>query len=134
MQLSLELSSKTNKEKFKELTDYMIKNKSSETAKAVVVRLDDGGFTYKEYRKSPSGQDFTLTLLVGYSRFSPQWKYELYLDTDLEEERSGNGFNYLIFELYKHFSVPKVGSPEHDSICESASFADDFKTYENLWD
>ncbi len=127
-------SSKTNKEKFKELTDYMIKNKSSSVYKAEVVRLDEGGFTYKEHRKSSSGQDFTFTLLVGYSRFGPQWKYELYIDTELEEERSGNGFNYLLFELYKHFKVPSPGSPEHDSICESASFADDFKLYENLWD
>ena len=127
-------ATKTNKEKFKELTDYMIKNKSSNVNKAEVVRLDDGGFTYKEYRKSPSGQDVTFTLLVGYSRFGPQWKYALYMDTNLEDEKSGNGFNYLLFELYKYFKVPNPGSPEHESICESASFAEDFKLYENLWD
>ena len=127
-------STKTNKERFKELTNYMIKNKSSNVYKAEVVRLDEGGFTYKEYRKSPSGQDFTFTLLVGYSRFGPQWKYELYMDKALEEEKSGNGFNYLLFELYKYFKVPAVGSSEHDDICESISFAESFREYENLWD
>ena len=113
----------------------MTKNKSSNVYKTEVPRLDEGGFTYKEYRKSPSGQDVTFTLLVSYSRFGSQWKYELYMDTALEEEKSGNGFNYLLFELYKWFKVPSAGSPEHDSICEStSSVADDFREYENLWD
>lgn len=127
-------SSKTNKERFTSLLYYMKKHRSSNVTKAEVVRLDDGGFTYKEYRKSPSGQDVTFTLLVGYSRFNDQWKYELYMDTDLEAERTGSGFSYLLFELYKYFNVPKVGSTEHNFICESASLADDFKSYENLWD
>jgi hypothetical protein len=127
-------SSKTNKEKFEELTNYMLTHKSTlSVIKSEVIRLDDGGFTFKDYRKSPTGE-YVLTLLVGYSRFSPQWKYEIYMDTALVEEQSGNGFKELLNNLHNFFNVPNAGTPEYKSICESASFAEDFRLYESLWD
>jgi hypothetical protein len=127
-------SSKTNKEKFTSLLYHMKKNKPSETDKVEVVRLDDGGFTYKEHRKNSTGYEYTLTILVGYSRFNSQWKYELYMDTNLIEEKSGSGFNELINNLYAYFNTPKPGTKEYQDLCESASFAEDFRAYENLWD
>lgn len=112
-------SSKTNEERFKELTDYMIKHKGSLTSKAEVVRLDDGGFTYKEHWNSPSSSsDSVLTLLVGYSRFNSSWRYELYLDKTLVKEVQGSGWIELLEELEKYFHVPKIGSPEYKSLCE----------------
>lgn len=127
-------SSKTNKEKFTELIDYMMKRKSSLVTKTEAVRIDDGGFTYKEYYKSSISQDYTLTLLVGHSRFNSSWKYELYMDTNLIKEVQGSGWEELLEELEKYFHVPKAGSPEYKKLCESTSIADDFKLYENLWD
>ena len=112
-------SSKTNKEKFTSLLYYMKKHKSITTDKAEVVRLDDGGFTYKEHRVSGATKnEFTLTLLVGYSRFNSQWSYELYRDTSLIEEKSGNGFEELIGHMYAYFNTPKPGSKEHKDLCE----------------
>ena len=133
-QASSSTSTKTNKEKFKELTDYMIAHKGSLTSKAEVVRLDDGGFTYKENWYSSSGQDYTLTLLVGHSRFNSSWKFELYMDTSLVKEVQGDGWEKLLEELEVYFHVPKAGAKEYKEICESYSIADDFKAYENLWD
>ena len=129
-------SSKTSKERFQELTNYMIKNKSTNSVvKAEVVQLDDGGFKYKEYRKLPSVQLYVLTLVVGYSIFTSNWKFELYMDTDLIEEVSETGIEALVNSVGAWFSVPAYTSPEHKSICESySSIADDFKLYENLWD
>ena len=126
-------TSKTNKEKFEELTDYMKAHINSSVEKAEVVRLDEGGFTYKEHWRSNTGKTFVLTLLVGYSRFDSSWRYELYMDTNLIKEVKGSGWEDLLEELEKYFHVPKAGSPEHKSICESVSFAEDFKLYENLW-
>jgi hypothetical protein len=111
-------SSKTNKEKFTSLLYHMKKNKPSETDKVEVVRLDDGGFTYKEHRKNSTGYEYTLTILVGYSRFNSQWKYELYMDTNLIEEKSGSGFNELINNLYAYFNTPKPGTKEYQSLVE----------------
>lgn len=127
-------SSKTNKEKFKELTDYMATHKGSLVTKAEIVRLDDGGFTYKEYWKSTVGQDYMLTLLVGYSRFNSSWRFELYIDTDIIKEVQGSGWEELLEKLEKYFHVPKAGSKEYKSLCEVLSIAEDFKLYENLWD
>jgi hypothetical protein len=82
---SANTSSKTNKEKFTSLLYYMMKNKGSLVDKAEVVRLDDGGFTYKEHWKAATN-DYTLTLLVDYSRFNSFWRCELYMDTSLMKE------------------------------------------------
>jgi len=127
--------SKTNKEKFTDLIDYMMKHKSSLVTKAEIIRLDDGGFTYKEQWHSPSaGQDYILTLLVGYSRFNSSWRYELYMDTSLIKEAQGSGWEDLLEELEKYFHVPKACMKEYKDLCESLSIADDFKLYENLWE
>ena len=130
-------SSKTNKEKFKELTDYMMKHKGSLTARAEVPEVDDNGFTYKEHWASTatSGKGYVLTLIVNYSRFNSSWRYELYMDTSLIKEAKGSGWEDLLEELEKYFHVPKAGSQEYRSLTEAASsIADDFKLYENLWD
>ena len=130
-------STKTNKEKFTHLLYYMKKNKALIVDKAEVIRLDDSGFTYKEHRKSATGNDFTLTLLVGFGRGSyyNDWKYELYKDTKLLEQNSGTGFDKLLWNISAYFNTPKPGSPEHKKICESCStIAEDFRAYESLWD
>jgi hypothetical protein len=126
-------SSKTNKEKFEELTKYMKAHVNQSVDKAEVVRLDDGGFTYKEHWLSSTGKTFVLTLLVGYSRFNSSWRYELYMDTSLIKELQGSGWEDLLEELEKYFHVPKAGSQEYKNLCESLSIADDFRLYENLW-
>lgn len=111
-------STKTNKEKFKELTDYMKAHANSSVEKVEVVRLDDGGFTYKEHWLSNTGKKFVLTLLVGYSRFNSSWRYELYMDTSLIKELQGSGWGDLIEEVYKYFHAPKAGTKEYDSLVE----------------
>jgi hypothetical protein len=126
-------SSKTNKEKFEELTKYMKAHINQSVDKAEVVRLDDGGFTYKEHWLSSTGKTFVLTLLVGYSRFNSSWRYELYMDTSLIKELQGSGWEDLLEELEKYFHAPKAGSQEYKNLCESLSIADDFRLYENLW-
>ena len=115
-------TTKTNKEKFKELTDYMINHRGSLTARAEVVRLDDSGFTYKEHwtATAASGKGYVLTLLVGFGRdkYYNDWKYELYIEESLAEKSEGTGMADLLKELDKYFHVPKVGSPEHKILTE----------------
>lgn len=110
-------STKTNKEKFTSLLYYMMKHKSITASNAEVVRLDDNGFTYKETYDATSG-DYTLLVLVGYSRFNSSWRYELYLDTVKVKEESGEGWEALLEELEKYFHTPKVGSREYQALTE----------------
>jgi hypothetical protein len=110
-------STKTNKEKFTSLLYYMMKHKSITASNAEVVRLDDNGFTYKETYDVTSG-DYTLLILVSYSRFNSSWRYELYLDTVKVREESGSGWEALLEELEKYFHTPKVGSREYQALTE----------------
>jgi hypothetical protein len=133
-------SSKTNKEKFKELTDYMIANanfvSNKKVSKAGAFGIGDYGFIYKE-SVNMNGQDFILTLVVNYGNkhnsSSTAWKCELYMDTQFIKEVQGNGMEELLQELKGNFKVPTTGSPEYKSLTESFSIADDFKLYESLW-
>ncbi len=112
-------ATKTNKEKFKELTDYMKNHKSSLATKAEVTRLDEGGFTYEEtWYSSALKQDFILAVVVDYSRFNSSWGYKLYMDTNLIKEAKGSGWEALLEELEKHFHVPKAGTTEYKSLTE----------------
>ena len=110
-------SSKANKEKFKELTDYMKANKSFSTTKAEAVRIADDGFTYKETWKSPSGQEFVLTILVGFEEVG-SWSFEFYMDTNLISEAKGTGWEDFLKELTKYFNAPKTRALEYDSLLE----------------
>jgi hypothetical protein len=133
-------SSKTNKEKFKELTDYMIANanfvSNKKVSKAGAFGIGDYGFIYKE-SVNMNGQDFILTLVVNYGNkhnsSSTAWKCELYMDTQFIKEVQGNGMEELLQELKGNFKIPTTGSPEYKSLTESFSIADDFKLYESLW-
>jgi hypothetical protein len=125
-------SSKTNKEKFKELTDYMKAHSNSSVDKAEVVRLDRNDCIYKEHWKLTTGQEFTIILSVVFN--SSSWRLKLYLDTSLLKEIQGADWEDLLEELEKCFHVPKAGTQEYKNLCESTSMADDFKLYENLWD
>lgn len=121
-------SSKTNKEKFKELTDYMVANANFVGAKKVsqakALGIDDDKFAYREYANM-NGQDFILTLIVNYGNkhnpSSTAWKYELYMDTQFIKEVKGNGMEELLQELKGNFKVPNIGSPEYKSLTESFS-------------
>jgi hypothetical protein len=129
-------SSKPNREKFEELTDYMKANKSIHVTKAEVTRLDDSGFTYKEtIDSSVAGNTIFNVVVCNHSRFSDAWNCEVYRNQKIVEDTLGHGWEDLLKMLdNNYFNVPTVGSAEHKSLCESPSFADDFKTYENLWD
>ena len=125
------------RDKFKALTDYMKANAGSKVAKAEVISLDNGGFIYREIRTRANGLQFTLQIEVSWSQFTSNWKYELYIDATFIEEQDGTGLKELIKHMFAYFNTPRPGSREHKELCEStnsSSIADDFKTYENLWD
>ena len=133
-------SSKTNKEKFEELVQYIIDHGSrNKGLKGELVKIDEDGFTYKEPRSNGQGQ-YELKLVVNYGKRNPTvhpWQFSIYINgrhSSTDTGEAGEGWKEFIEALRKYFIVPQVGTPEYKSICESASFADDFKLYETLWD
>ena len=112
-------STKSNKERFEELTNYMRNNRGTMSILSEIVRVHDAGFTYREHwdaKVSAIGDPYVLTLLVGYSRFNSSWSYELYMDSAKIKEMKGSGMDDLITELGQYFRTPKPGSKEYDSI------------------
>lgn len=131
-------SSKTNKEKFIELLKYIIDHNLSSVIKVDASKLDEDGFTYRELRQ-PVGleQAYELVTIVnyGYGKNNSSWQVSVYKSGRNIDVITGEGWEDLLVALSTRYNVPAPGSPEHKSICESASsIADDFKTYENLWD
>lgn len=131
-------SSKTNKEKFAELLQYMVDHKLSTVVKTDISKLDEDGFTYRELRH-PVGleQAYELATIVnyGYGKNNSSWQVSVYKSGRNIDVFTGEGWDELLGALDTRYNVPARGSIEYKSICESASsIADDFKLYENLWD
>ncbi len=127
---------KTNKEKFTELLQYMVDHKLSTVVKTDISKLDEDGFTYRELRH-PVGleQAYELATIVnyGYGKKNSSWQVSIYKSGRNIDVFTGEGWDELLGALDTRYNVPARGSIEYKSICESASFADDFKLYENLW-
>jgi len=129
------VSSKTNKEKFIELIAYMVNHKASDVIATEESRLDNTGFHYKEHHKPANEKDHEIEVKVGCSRFKDLFSIYIFKDGKQIMTYMASGWEELLKYLKGYFSVPSYGSPEHKSLCESASsIAEDFKTYENLWD
>jgi hypothetical protein len=131
-------SSKTNKEKFTELTDYMIKYKAPDIVKAEVVKIDNQGFTYKEITHLKISKILPLAkhellAVVNYDEATAAWQMSIYVNGRCDETLEGTGWEELLKALGDWYNVPKQGSPEYISLTESFSIADDFKLYESLW-
>lgn len=124
--------SKTNKEKFTELVDYMQKHKDKFTTATYVNGLNDTGFEYEEHHESDSQLPYNLSIEVSLG------KHDLFtIHVDKDGKRIYNimakGWEDLLRYLRIYFHAPNMGSPEYKSLTESFSIADDFKLYENLW-
>ena len=134
---SSSISSKTNKEKFKELLQYMVDHKLASVLTVDISKVDENGFTYRELRQ-PVGLEpkYELATIVnyGYGQNNSSWQVSVYKRGRNIDVLTGEGWEELLGALDIRYNVPAPGSPEHKSICESASIAEDFKLYENLWD
>lgn len=125
-------ASKTNKEKFRELTDYMKNHCDEDTTIAQATKIDNTGFIYEEFREPDNGKKRYIDVEVKF--FGDSWHVEIWDGGEMIEKTTGTLWEDLVAIIGDHFNVPNIGSKEYDSLCESTSFAADFKEYENLWD
>jgi hypothetical protein len=130
---------KSNKEKFEELIKYMEKYEVPYTTKMETIQLDNTCFKYNISVKSPGIKEYVVTLEVDYSRFNSSWSFVVYRNSDYIDDSDGKGWEELLRALStskfgNYANIPKSGSKEYESLTESTSIAEEFKTYENLWD
>lgn len=125
-------SSKTNKEKFTELVAYMQKHKDSSVIFTSVNGPNDTGFEYEE-QKAPVGvKEYNISVEVSLGKHD---LFTIHVDKDGKRIESimAKGWEDFLRYLKIYFNAPPLGSPEHSSLTESFSIADEFKLYENLF-
>ena len=127
--------SKGYKNRFKKLIDYAQAHTAPTVVKTEVIELENYSFHYKEYFEK-NGSEWTYSTLVNTSRFDDKWAIKVFLDGNFDSSRVGEGYEDLIKALSFYMNTPRYGTSEYnDLLIESfTNTAEDFKTYENMWD
>ena len=129
------------KDKFKKLlnyhlsNDYNVKHESSQGTIEILSEDDDKAlFKYKDIWEDGVGKKHETITAAAYFKGDSTWWVIRYVDGKQTEDFVGSEFNELVKKLYRYFTLPPTNSSEYQDLLESTSFAEDFKTYENLWD
>lgn len=127
-------AAKTNKEKFADLLDYIIKHKPDYTTDTYVNRLDDTGFEYEEHRALGDIEiDYDIRVEVALGK-NDLFTIHVFKNDKQIESLMPKGWADFLRYLKIYFPTPQVRSSEYISLTEAFSIADDFELYENLWD
>lgn len=115
-------SSKTNKEKFEELIQYMDKHLAPYSTK-VEASCSDAHFHYSIRCTPPGIKFYTVSLQIHHSRFDSSWNFRTYKSGEQIDDASGKGWEELLMKVRSsrfgdYVDIPKPGSKEYDSLCE----------------
>lgn len=128
-------SSTGYKNRFKKLIDYAQAHTTPIVTKTEVVKLDNYSFEYKEYFEK-NGTEWTSSVIVNTSRFDNKWAIKHFIDDNFNSSKAGEGYEDLIRALGFYMNTPNYGTPEYDNLLVESltETAEDFKTYETMWD
>ena len=129
-------SSTGYKNRFKKLIDYAQAHTAPVVTKTEVVKLDNYSFEYKEYFETDDGVKWVSSIEANTSRFDDKWSIRYKTDEILRATKSGEGYEDLIRALGFYMNTPNYGTPEYDNLLVESltETAEDFKTYETMWD
>lgn len=129
-------SSTGYKNRFKKLIDYAQAHTAPVVTKTEVVKLDNYSFEYKEYFETDDGVKWVSSIEANTSRFDDKWSIRYKTDEILRATKSGEGYEDLIRALGFYMNAPNYGTPEYDNLLVESltETAEDFKTYETMWD
>ena len=124
-------------ERFNKLLFYHVNHKSPAVDKVIRTKVSKDGFHYTEHvRAGTTGFDKDVVVNIDLAA-TENWKLQTYIDGKPHIGGTGYGYVNLLKELRKYLSLPAEGTPEYTKLLTESldsSFAEDFKTYENLWD
>lgn len=129
-------SSTGYKNRFKKLIDYAQAHTAPVVTKTEVVKLDNYSFEYKEYFETDDGVKWVSSIEANTSRFDDKWAIKHFIDDNFNSSKVGEGYEDLIRAIGFYMNTPNYGTPEYDNLLiESLTeTAEDFKTYETMWD
>ncbi len=124
------------KNRFKKLIDYAQTHTAPIVTKTEVVKLEEYSFEYKEYFEAGDGTEWVSTIKANTSRFDDKWSIRVKTDEMLRATKFGEGYEDLIRALGFYMNTPNYGTPEYDNLLVESltETAEDFKTYETMWD
>ena len=124
------------KNRFKKLIDYAQTHTAPIVTKTEVVKLEEYSFEYKEYLETDDEYYWTSTVTVNTSRFDDKWSIRVKTDETTRATKFGEGYEDLIRALGFYMNTPNYGTPEYDDLLVESltETAEDFKTYETMWD
>lgn len=128
-------SSTGYKNRFKKLIDYAQAHTAPVVTKTEVVKLDNYSFEYKEYFEK-NGVKWVSSIEANTSRFDDKWAIKHFIDDNFNSSKVGEGYEDLIRALGFYMNTPNYGTPEYDNLLVESltETAEDFKTYETMWD
>lgn len=129
-------SSTGYKNRFKKLIDYAQTHTAPIVTKTEVVKLDNYFFEYKEYFEATDGTEWVSSITTTISSFDDKWAIKIMTDEMLRAVKTGEGYEDLIRALGFYMNTPNYGTPEYDNLLVESltETAEDFKTYETMWD
>ena len=122
-------------ERFNRLIYYHVKHKGPGVDKVIQTKVSKDGFRYTEHRRAGvSGYNYNVEVTI--DPVTENWTLQTYMDSKPHKGGAGDGYLELLKELRKYMSIPTEGTVEYDDLLTESvnSIAEDFKTYENLWD
>lgn len=123
------------KEKFTKILDYHMKHLDPTAVDPEIKVLRDDSFMYYEHHATGAIENDYDKEVTVYINKAGDWDVAVYKNGTCVKADYGNGYEELLNSIGKVLNLPTNGSTEYQELLESVheSFADDFKTYEKLW-
>jgi hypothetical protein len=124
-------SSGSFKKRLNKLINYYGQHHPAEVDFITVNLLTNDTLDFTEYYGDRSAVRYNI--YIGPT--TEAWRLKITAQGKLKDDIAGQNWAELLKTLRAFIDVPVVSTPEYvDLFTESASFAEGFKLYENLWD
>jgi hypothetical protein len=124
------------KKRFEKLIKYHIDHASSELESITKKDIKDNGFRLSEHYDN-GHHEFDRDIIASYDKASDTFMLRIFIDGKEVDNILRKGYEDFVDAAEDYMFLPDYNTPEYDDLLtESAnsSIADDFKTYENLWE
>lgn len=124
------------KNRLSKLADYAGAHMTSTAINSAVELLDSHALHYKEYHRQNDGKEYNFSIIINLSRFDDKWTIKHFLNDEFDCSRKGEGYEDLLSALAFYMNTPPYGTSEYNNLLVESltETAEDFKTYETMWD
>lgn len=127
-------SSGSYKKRFEKLIKYHIDHASSELESITKKDIRDNYFRLSEHYNTGLSE-FDRDIVVSYDKDSDTFFLRIFVDNKEVYSKLCNSYKEFVEAAEGYMFLPDSGTKEYDDLLAESYFsiADDFKTYENLW-